>query len=230
MVSSIRLILLIVGAVIILTILFDGLRRKKKKYTKLSLDAAMNQKNLYQKVFHEDILGIQMPVEEAGVQTSDQPQEERVFQPSAEISEEVFLNEQVEESNQRFISIRVLPQEENQFGGYPLLRAILANDLHYGEKKLFHRYLNSVSKQKKLFSLASLNDPGDFDLGQMRNYRCDGLIFYMNAEEHENSLFIFEEMLRTAQALARAVHGILMASKKQPWTVEATEKIRAELT
>jgi len=84
-------------------------------------------------------------------------------------------------------------------------------------------------KHKKLFSLASLSEPGDFDLTQMKDYRCKGLIFYMNASEHDNALTVFEEMLETAQHLARSLGGKLMATLHQVWTVETTEKIRSEL-
>lgn len=253
MIDSLRLILFIVGALVVAAILFDGLRRKKKKLLKLSPLEPGTLREAHQKFFNEEILGVsetrktEAPVEvfreEALEALKDQEEGDDFIDsnlmlslesPYALVEKEMAEDrvndpESQPELAQKFISIRIVPPTDETFGGYELLRAILSCDLHYGEKKLFHRYINSLTKQKKLFTLASLKDPGDFDLGQMKDYRCPGLILYLNAAEHSDPIDAFEEMLQTAQQLARAIHGALMASPTQPWTIETTEKIRSEL-
>ena len=257
---------MIAGSLIILAILFDGLRRKKKKFAKPLVTQESHQKEANQRVFHEEILGIRTQQDDSiqteiidtitvqditsldddsipdpiAVTQSISIVEETTLPPLFSLSDDDFRQEsfpqtgKVEEEplsvkEPQFISIRVVPGKGEKFGGYELLRAVLACGMHYGEKKLFHRYLNSLTKQKKLFSLASLNEPGDFDINQMKSYQCDGLIFYMDASEHGEPIIVFEEMLQTAQQLSHALDGSLMASQQQPWTVKTTEKIRSEL-
>lgn len=129
----------------------------------------------------------------------------------------------------QFIAIRVVASPASCFAGYDLLETFLAHQLRYGDKKLFHRYATENDSSKKLFSLASLDEPGDFDLSEMGDYESSGLILYMDASEQEDAAFAFEEMLKTAQQLAAGLKGHLMASASQPWTIKITEKIRDEL-
>jgi len=127
-----------------------------------------------------------------------------------------------------FISIRIIPRPGRVFYGYELLQVLLANKLDHGENKLFNRS-DPEQQNKKLFSIASVEEPGEFDLKTMKDMKCSGMIVYMNAAEHDDPLSVFDDMLHASQEIVGELDGILMASQDQLWDEHTTEKIRIKL-
>lgn len=229
--NMIRLILLLIGSIIILAILWDGLRRKKDRYA--------------QPQIVEDFFSIHTP-ETISESVDD---DEEIKESFEDTEEEIQIEENIVDPNQvseietppenstikrslkkpDFVSVRLIATKDKQFAGYPLLRAILANNFDFGEKKLFHRYADQ-DKQARLFSLASLSPPGDFDLYTIGNYVCDGLILYMNPNELSDPLNTFHQMLDAARNLAHTLKGELMSGANRPWTEETAKEIELLLT
>jgi cell division protein ZipA len=248
--TAIRMVLLAVGAVIILGILWDGLRRKHDRVE----TPQTARKKMNEPLFSDEVMQIKKEVLELMQPTSEASH----FSPplsglefSADQTDEVMVSEEAPavdltlpplssndypalvktELDERegvlqdlFISIRVQAQPPEQFGGYRLLQVLLGNRLDYGDLHLFHRYAD-VRKTKKLFSVASDVEPGDFDLNKMNNMFCNGLILYMNAAQHEDPVNVFEDMLETAQTITQDLGGLLMSGEQKLWTEEATAKI-----
>lgn len=256
--NTIRLILLLVGATIILGILWDGLRRKKRRLINLAEQNEIRQglhdddeeseeeiddeiDESYELENEED----QESSEEDDFDEIDEEDEEDEHDDDEEFDDDIIdpddedyndhdeleSEEKVEKSSSKkpdFISIRLMAKQGQTFGGYDLLQFLLANRLDYGELKLFHRYADNERKEK-LFSLASVNEPGDFELSKMNDFECDGLILYMHPDEHQDPLSVFDTMLDTAYDLAQDLRGILMSGRDQPWTSDTTEDIRKAL-
>lgn len=248
--NTIRLILLFVGAAIILGILWDGLRRKKRRLLNTNEQEAIRQS------FEEnddELDEEREEEEEEPIAEDDDEDEEQEYdddidvEPLEDFEEEDACEdkgEEVEEwpdesvdeelvmksSNKPdFISIRLMAKSGQFFGGYHLLQFLLANRLDYGDMKLFHRFADE-NKKVKLFSLASLNEPGDFELSKMNAFECEGLILYMHPAEHQDPLSVFDMMLETAYDLAHDLRGELMSGKNQAWNNETTEEIRETLS
>lgn len=242
-----RLILLLIGAAIILGILWHGLQRKNQKNllnkhvkiqdrTDLLLEdeAAQIKKEVLDIVHAVDventIVEEEAPAfvpednEKEDEQTNDT--EEWVKEDLAKYPEKVRLEQtnSIGKYSDRLISIRVMPSQTKTFGGYPLLQALLANKVDYGPLHLFHRYAD-VNKTKKLFSIASITEPGDFDLSRAQELTCDGLLLYMNVSEHLDPTSVFEEMFEVAQSLVLRLDGSLMATASNPWTTETTKQV-----
>jgi cell division protein ZipA len=234
--STIRYILLFIGTIIILWILRDGLRRKKQreggavKQSKKKQDPA---NILFDEVFSREAKKnknkSEQPTEKAQVEIKE-PVVEDIIDPviKDESSEPAVVEDGL--SQNKIISILVMASNGNSFGGYDLLQTLLASNLHYGEMQIFHSYSKDSNLQnKKLFSLASVSEPGDFDLSKIGGYTCKGLVLFMDVAEQTKPVETFNSMLETAGQLVSELGGELRSGKNQPWSDGDAEKIRGEL-
>lgn len=211
--TKLRFILLIVGAIIILAILWDGLRRKKRKQGKYNSVISRKDNHNFEneQIFREEILGLDKELTEEELAV-DEPK----LEPRAETSVKTTADEEQDFTKNKSIkSIYIMAPENRQFGGYELLQTILANDLHYGDMQIFHRYDKNKEHQSVLFSLVSATEPGDFDLSKMETFSCKGLILFMNAANHKNPKIVLDEMVATAKQLTEDLGGELKSKNNQ---------------
>lgn len=248
--NTIRLILLLIGAMIILGMLWDGLRRKREHFIAVREQSPMQDhpekaiEDLFD-IHHEEAINeendIEDEPEEDKVEAHDEHVEDTEEDDDIEVeqleegeSDDDYFEQaspvlqQPQSAKPNFISIRVMASHNKSFSGYELLQTFLSNNLDYGENKLFHRYADQ-EKSEKLFSLASLSEPGDFELSKIGDFVSDGLILYMNPNDHNDPLDVFNEMLETAKDLAHHLHGKLMSGQNKPWLEETTKEIQKTL-
>ncbi|MBU0456195.1 MAG: cell division protein ZipA C-terminal FtsZ-binding domain-containing protein [Pseudomonadota bacterium] len=131
--------------------------------------------------------------------------------------------------DKNLMTIGVFASEGKKFGGYELLQAIQANGFYYGDMQIFHHYGHDLTLSKKLFSLASATEPGDFDLNNMGNFFCKGLILFMNIQEHSEPVSVFDKMIDTASQLSDDINGVLVLPDKKAFTKEHVDAIREQI-
>lgn len=103
------------------------------------------------------------------------------------------------------------------FASYDLLQAISAAGLRYGEMNIFH-YFPSDTSAKKLFSLLSAEEPGEFSLDSMGDFSCRGLMLFMEPEKLPDPAAAFRIMLEKATQLAEDLNGEVKATPHLAWT------------
>jgi cell division protein ZipA len=208
--QTIRLILLGVGAVVILWILYDGLRRQRKRKNK---QAILNGENFEPKL--EDI----------EFESEIALEVDSVIEPEAQEPEEQNC-----EAEDDIISVIIVPEKGKSFAGDTLLQALFSHDLHYGDMQIFHYYSpNAVNTNKPLFSISAASEPGDFDISTMQENSYPGLIAFMQPAEHFHSAEAFDSMIETVNNLAIDLSGFLLTQDQKLWSDEAAAQIRAEL-
>lgn len=114
------------------------------------------------------------------------------------------------------VVINLYAEPGTAFSGYELLQSMLAVGLRYGDMNIFHRYRNKNGTGEVLFSVASLDDPGTFDIQQMGGYQCKGLSFFMRLQHNESDHYNQSIMLHAAQQLAEDLGGDLYDIRRQP--------------
>src|SRR3990167_3842499 len=97
--------------------------------------------------------------------------------------------------------LSVMAKPDAHFASYDLLQAISHAGLQFGEMNIFHYYQTTVNGKTKLFSLASANKPGDFDMNNIGNFSCTGLMLFMNKTDVPDPQQTFKLMLDTAEKL-----------------------------
>ncbi|MEM1243448.1 MAG: cell division protein ZipA [Pseudomonadota bacterium] len=116
------------------------------------------------------------------------------------------------------IALNIFAKKDHTFMGYDLLQTLLAAGLRFGEMSIFHRYAELNQQTVKLFSLARATNPGVFDINNMGNVDCKGLILFMQLTDREFNHKAFKLMHATAQLLAEELNGELLDDQRQPLT------------
>lgn len=118
--------------------------------------------------------------------------------PEANLKEDIFL-------------IYLVAKPEQHYTGYHLIETFLNLGLRHGENDLFHRMDN---EGKILFSVAQANKTGAFNLDEIEDIECKGLIFFMYPHPN-NADSVLMSLLDTAKACATRLGGELQDAKQQ---------------
>jgi cell division protein ZipA len=119
---------------------------------------------------------------------------------------EEFPSSLEEPVQEKIVTIRVASPPLERFEGSMLVRALGEAGLEHGRFSIFHRI---GSHGETLFSVASLVEPGTFDLDAVEGKRYPGVSFFTVLRRPEDALEVFDEMLNTARELAHQVRGSL---------------------
>jgi cell division protein ZipA len=100
--------------------------------------------------------------------------------------------------------------------------------LRHGKFGIFHRHLPDA-EGPPLFSVASMTEPGSFDLSKVRETQLPGVTLFMVLPGPVDPLQAFDEMVEVARALARELEGELLDESGSTWSVQRERYIREEL-
>jgi cell division protein ZipA len=111
---------------------------------------------------------------------------------------------------QKIVAVRVCAPAEMRWTGIALLAAFEAQGLAYGRYQVFHR---RHADGRSLFSVASLVEPGTFDVAQMPAQEFKGVTLFAVLPGPVDSLLTCDEMLAAARGLAAELPGTLQDAK-----------------
>lgn len=116
--------------------------------------------------------------------------------------------------------LSVMARPGTRFASYELLQAISAAGLQFGEMNIFHYLYPETGYGNKLFSMASAEEPGEFNLDNMGEFSCPGLMLFMDLSKVPDPWAAFSIMLEKAEQLSEDLDGQLCADPKTPWSAE----------
>jgi cell division protein ZipA len=111
---------------------------------------------------------------------------------------------------QKIISIRVCAAGEARWSGAELLAALEAHGLAYGRYQVFHR---KHVDGRSLFCVASLIEPGSFDLAQMATQEFRGVTLFAVLPGPVEPLLTIDELLSAARGLALDLAAVVQDAK-----------------
>jgi cell division protein ZipA len=130
--------------------------------------------------------------------------------------------------NSRVVAVRILPSGEQQFPAEGLILALRAAGLRHGDFKIFHRF--SDDEQSRIrYSVASLVEPGSFDLSNLADSEYKGISIFMVLPAPEDGVNLFDEMLETARDIAKRVDGRLVDEQGGTLSVQRERYMREEV-
>jgi cell division protein ZipA len=109
--------------------------------------------------------------------------------------------------------------------GARLKDAILAEGLEFGRYDIFHRL---DGNGRPIFSVASLREPGSFDLDAMPTTAYPGVALFMVLPGPVSAAEAVDEMVFTARALAAQLGGALADERGAPLTPLRMGRLREE--
>jgi cell division protein ZipA len=137
-------------------------------------------------------------------------------------------------SDSKVVTVRIMPPAGTQFPAEELVLALRNVGLRHGEFGIFHRMAetegDSGDEEELIrYSVASLVEPGSFDLSNLRNSEYRGISIFMLLPAPEDGVKMFDEMLETAREIARQVDGRLLDEQGGAMSVQRERYMREEV-
>ena len=125
----------------------------------------------------------------------------------------------------RVVTLRLIPRGDELTAE----RAVLAlhnAGLEHGRYAIFHRQLGS---DREGFSVASLTEPGSFDLDHLDDSTIAGLTFFVVLPGAGDPVARFDAMVETARAMSVELAADLFDERGSSWSSQRERYLREEL-
>src|ERR1700723_2239637 len=114
---------------------------------------------------------------------------------------------------QKIVTVRVCAPGEVRWSGATLLSALELHGLAYGRYQVFHR---RHVDGRSLFCVASLIEPGTFDVARMSAEEFRGITLFAVLPGPVEPLLTVDELLGAARGLAQELSGMVQDNKGMP--------------
>lgn len=126
---------------------------------------------------------------------------------------------------QRIFTIRVCSVGEARWSGAQLMAALELHGLAFGRYQVFHR---KHADGRSLFCVASLIEPGTFDVAAMPDQEFRGVTLFAVLPGPKPPLDIMDELLGTARGLAEELSGMVQDAKGIPLSPQRAAAMRED--
>jgi cell division protein ZipA len=127
---------------------------------------------------------------------------------------------------QRIVTIRVSALGETHWSGPQLMAAFELHGLAFGRYQVFHR---KHVDGRSLFCVASLIEPGTFDVAAMAEQEFRGVTLFAVLPGPITPLETVDELLRTARGLAEELSGMIQDAKGMPLSPQRAAALREDV-
>ena len=125
----------------------------------------------------------------------------------------------------RIVALRLIPRS-GELAAERAVQALRGAGLEHGRYSIFHRQLGA---NKEGFSVASLTEPGSFDLGNLGDTTIAGLSFFLVLPGAGDAVARFDAMVETARALSVELVADLFDERGSSWSSQRERYLREEL-
>ncbi|HEU4617053.1 MAG TPA: cell division protein ZipA C-terminal FtsZ-binding domain-containing protein [Gammaproteobacteria bacterium] len=126
---------------------------------------------------------------------------------------------------QKIVTLRFVPKN-HMLDGRDAVRALGEAGLEHGRYDIFHKYRNG-DPDDVLFSVASLTEPGTFDLDNLKVIA--GMSFFVALPSAGDPVECYDAMVETARSLAHALDADLFDDRGSSWSIQRERYLREEL-
>jgi cell division protein ZipA len=127
---------------------------------------------------------------------------------------------------QKIVTLRVCAAGETRWSGTTLLSAFELHGLAYGRYQVFHR---RHVDGRSLFCVASLAEPGTFDVARMATEEFRGITLFSVMPGPAEPLATIDELLAAARGLAQELSGMIQDSKGLPLSPQREALLREDV-
>jgi cell division protein ZipA len=127
---------------------------------------------------------------------------------------------------QKIVTIRVCAPGDARWSGAELMAALEQQGLSLGRYQVFHR--NHVDG-RSLFCVASLVEPGTFDMATMAEEEFRGVTLFAVLPGPLAPLETFDELIATARRLTEELSGMLQDAKGMALSVQRAAALREDV-
>ncbi|HFD79289.1 MAG TPA: cell division protein ZipA [Gammaproteobacteria bacterium] len=164
---------------------------------------------------------------EADSEHDDQAVEEELARMEQLVAEE---DDQVPDTDrERLLVVSVVAPEGQHFGGEALLTAFHNNRLEYGEHDIFHRMSVQGGRQRSVYGVANLVKPGTFPQTDMAFFSTPGVTLFLQLPGPIDGLEAFDDFVTTAERLAVELGGTLKDERHCVVTHQRLMQLREQI-
>jgi cell division protein ZipA len=127
---------------------------------------------------------------------------------------------------QRIVTVRVCAVGETRWSGTQLMAALELHGLAFGRYQVFHR---KHADGRSLFCVASLIEPGTFDVAQMADQEFRGVTLFAVLPGPIRPLETMDELLGTARGLAEELSGMVQDGGGMPMSPQRAAALREDI-
>lgn len=172
------------------------------------------------------------PEPEPELATGPEPAPKPEQAPEPELPQETVARSPAATLNMKpeeVLIINVLSRDNNGFNGADLLEVLLACDVRFGDRNIFHRYEGAQGQGRIQFSVANMVKPGTFDLDSIREFYTPGVSMFMQLPGPEDSLGAFNCMAETASCIVKNLQGEMRDDGHSVLTGQTLEHYRERI-
>jgi len=129
---------------------------------------------------------------------------------------------------EKIVAIRLLSRERQGFPAERLVLALRGAGLRHGQFGIFHAHPDGAP-QHTVFSVASLTEPGSFDLSSLKTGRYPGVSLFLALPGPLDGVVAFDQMMETARNLAHELEGDLSDEQGSTLSVQRERYLREEI-
>jgi cell division protein ZipA len=127
---------------------------------------------------------------------------------------------------QRIVTIRVCALGDARWSGVQLMAALELHGLAFGRYQVFHR---KHVDGRSLFCVASLIEPGTFDVAVMAEQEFRGVTLFAVLPGPVEPLETMDELFGTARGLAEELSGMVQDGKGMPLSPQRAAALREDV-
>lgn len=143
------------------------------------------------------------------------------------VAEERAVVEAPPPLEEKIVTLRLAAPPLERFGGRELVEALRAAGLEHGKFSIFHK---TTPDGATLFSVASLSEPGTFDLERIAGRRFSGVSLFAVLPGPMGATAIVEDMIASGRKMAERLQGILQDEHGAVMTPQRLADLRATIT
>lgn len=128
---------------------------------------------------------------------------------------------------EKIVTLRFIPRDR-EIASDRVILALRSAGLKHGRYGIFHLHPNELSDEA-LFSVASLTEPGSFDMARLAETKIPGMSFFMILPGAGDPVETFDRMVAIARELARELDGELRDEKGSSWSIQRERYVREEI-
>jgi cell division protein ZipA len=127
---------------------------------------------------------------------------------------------------QKIVTLRVCAVGDERWSGRDLMSALEGHGLAYGRYQVYHR---KHADGQSIFYVASLIEPGTFDVAQMPDDEFRGVSMFAVLPGPLEPLQAVDALLATARELARELSGTVQDAKGMPFSPQRIVALREDV-
>ncbi len=138
------------------------------------------------------------------------------------------VEREIADSEQKIVTLRIVARNKGAINGEELAQSLRGIGMRHGKFGIFHR-CDGSDEDKIIFSVASLVEPGTFDLTTIGEQEIPGISLFMVLPGPIDGAQSFDLMIAAARTLRQALNAELLDESGSTLSVQRERYLREEI-